>query len=98
MGLLTWLLDAVVVVVAVVVDSLDDLKPVFLSRVDDREDVVELWRLHPGLDDLQDEVSADGVDVELDNLGVGGAVGVLVEFLYQLGRVSFSMLAWTLFW
>ena len=42
MGLLTWLLDAVVVVVAVVVDSLDDLKPVFLSRVDDREDVVEL--------------------------------------------------------
>ena len=69
----------------------------FLSRVDDLEEVVELCLFHDGLDDLQEDVSASGVEVDVDNLGVGGAVGLVTGALYQLGRVNFSMLACTLF-
>ena len=69
----------------------------FLSRVEDLEEIVELGLFHEGLDDLQEDVSASGVEVDVDNLGVGGAVGLLTGFLYQFGRVNFSMLACTLF-
>ena len=76
---------------------------VFLSKVEDLlEEVAVPCRLHPDWDDkeddLQEDVSCAGVELEEGNLGVGGAEGELEVVLNQSGSVSFSMLACTRRW
>ena len=50
------------------------------------------------MEDLQEDVSWAGVELEVGSLGVGGADGEREEVLNQSGIVSFSMLAWTRRW
>lgn len=47
------------------------------------------------MDDLQEDVSLSGVELEEGSLGVGGADGDREAVLNQSHMVSFSMLAWT---